>query len=167
MAVVVLEDTHKLLREKIQALKDEIRENSNEIQEAAAQGDLSENAEYDSAKEKQSMLHYKLNQLQMYSRVEIYREDDIETDRVSYGTKIKLKELNSGEIRHYTVVGPAEYELENYSNIMTYTSPLAKALMGKEKGEVATIEKPDKQLKFEILEIESALSSNGGQEEES
>ncbi len=161
MAVVVMEDTHKLLREKIQALKEEIRENSNDIQQAAAQGDLSENAEYDSAKEKQSMLHYKLKQLQMYSHVEIYRESDIETDRVSFGTKIKLKELNSGEERHYTVVGPAEYELENYPNIMTYTSPLAKALMGKKKGEIATIQKPDKELKFEIKEIASALQSNG------
>ena len=157
MAVVVMEDTHKLLHKKIRDLQDEIKANSDDIQKAAGHGDLSENAEYDSAKEKQSMLHYKLNQLQMYKNVEIYREDDIETERVSFGTAIKVKELNSGDIREYTVVGPAELELENYPNIMTYTSPLAKALMGKEEGEVATIEKPDKVLKFEVKEIKSAL----------
>lgn len=157
MAVVVMENTHKLLRKRILALQDEIKFNSDDIQKAASHGDLSENAEYDSAKEKQSMLHYKLNQLRMYQNVEIYREEDIETDRVSFGTAIKIEELNSGDIREYTVVGPAELELENYPNIMTYTSPLAKALMGKEIGEVAIMEKPDKVLKFEVKEIKSAL----------
>jgi len=156
MAVVVMEDTYELLRERIENLQEEIRENQNEIERAASFGDLSENAEYDSAKEKQSMLHYKLNQLKMYTNVDVFSKDDVNTDIVSFGTAVELEDLNTGEMKHYTVMGPAEYELGNYPNIMTYTSPLAKALIGKEEGEIAEIKKPDKHLKFEIRDIKPA-----------
>ncbi|MCF7803642.1 MAG: GreA/GreB family elongation factor [Candidatus Marinimicrobia bacterium] len=159
MAVAILKDTHELLRERIKELREEIDANKDDIRDAAAHGDLSENAEYDSAKEKQSMLHYKLNQLQMYMNVEIFDEGDINTDVVSFGTHVKIKNKKNGEVQEYNLVGPAEYELENYPEVMTYTSPLAKALMGKEVGETAEIKKPDKHLEFEVLEIESVLQS--------
>lgn len=157
MAVAILKDTHELLAKRIKEIRNEIEENKKDIQEAASHGDLSENAEYDSAKERQSMLHYKLNQLQMYMNVEIFDEDDINPDVVSFGTNVKIKNKKNGEVQQYNLVGPAEYELENYSDVMTYTSPLAKALMGKEVGEVAEIKKPDKHLEFEILEINSVI----------
>ena len=157
MAVAIMKDTHELLRERIKELRNEIDENKQAIREAAAHGDLSENAEYDSAKEKQSMLHYKLNQLQMYMNVEIFDKDDINTDVVSFGTTVRIKDKKNGELKEYNLLGPAEYELENYPNVMTYTSPLAKALIGKEVGETAEIKKPDKHLVFEILEINSVL----------
>jgi len=156
MAIAVMSDTHKLLIQRIKSLREEIDRNKQDIKEAAAHGDLSENAEYDSAKERQSMLHYKLNQLQMYMNVEIFNKEDIITDRVSFGTSIQLKDLNSGDDVHYNLLGPAELELENYPDIMTYTSPLAKVLIGKKEGEIAEIKREDKHLKFEIQDIQSA-----------
>jgi len=157
MAVAILKDTHELLAKRIKQIREEIEKNKKDIQEAVSHGDLSENAEYDSAKERQSMLHYKLNQLQMYMNVEIFDENDINTEVVSFGTSVKIKNKKNGEVQQYNLVGPAEYELENYPDIMTYTSPLAKALIGKEVGETAEIKKPDKHLQFEVMEINSVL----------
>lgn len=157
MAVALMRDTHEELVKRVEELKQEIRENSQDIKEAASQGDLSENAEYDSAKERQSMLHYKLNQLQMYMNVEIFDEEDINTDVVSFGTQVTLEDTHSGETIVYNLVGPAELELENYENIMTYTSPLAKAMIGKNKEEKVEIKKPDKHLSYIIKDIQSAI----------
>lgn len=165
MPVVVMEDTYELLRERIEELQEELRKNQDEIQRTAGFGDLSENAEYDSAKEKQGMLHYKLNQLKMYMNVDIFTKDEVSTDTVSFGTAVKLEDLNTGEIKRYTVMGPAEYELGNYPNIMTYTSPLAKAMIGKEQGDIAEIKKPDKHLKYEIQEIKPAWEVKSNSEE--
>jgi transcription elongation factor GreA len=160
MAIAIMRDTHEELVQRIQELKQEIRDNTQDIKEAAAQGDLSENAEYDSAKERQSMLHYKLNQLQMYMNVEIFDESDINTETVSFGTRVVLDDNKSGETITYNLVGPAELELENYSNIMTYTSPLAKAMLGKEIGDTVEIKKPDKHLSYTIKDIQSAMDES-------
>jgi len=156
MAIAIMKDTHKKLRERINDLRQEIQQNSEDISEAASFGDLSENAEYDSAKERQSMLHYKLKQLEQYMNVEIFHEEDINTDVVSFGTVVTLEDNKNGGEQEYCVVGPAEYELENYPNIMTYTSPLAKAMIGKKVGDKVEIKKPNKHLLFTIKDIQSA-----------
>lgn len=159
MAIAIMQDTHKELRDRINDLREEIKKNSQDISEAASFGDLSENAEYDSAKERQSMLHYKLKQLEQYLRVEIFQESDINTEVVSFGTAVTLKDNKTGEMIEYNVLGPAEYELENYPNIMTYTSPLAKAMIGKSPGEQVEIKKPEKHLSFTIEKIQPASKS--------
>ncbi|HKJ67963.1 MAG TPA: GreA/GreB family elongation factor [bacterium] len=156
MPIAIMRDTHGQLRERINDLRQAIKENSEDISEAASFGDLSENAEYDSAKERQSMLHYKLNQLQQYMNVEIFDEEDIDTETVSFGTAVTLKDNKNGKRLEYCVVGPAEYELENYPNIMSYKSSLARAMMGKEIGDKVEIKKPDKHLSFTIEDIQSA-----------
>ncbi len=159
MTIAIMKDTHEELRRRVEELRKDIKQNSEDISEAASFGDLSENAEYDSAKERQSMLHYKLNQLQKYMNVEIFDENDITTDVVSFGTVVTLRNNDSGELIEYTVVGPAEYEMENYPNIMTYTSPLAKAMIGKKVGEMVEINRPDKYLSLTIEDIQSAWNA--------
>lgn len=159
MAIAIMKDTHEELRERVNELREEIKQNSQDISEAASFGDLSENAEYDSAKERQSMLHYKLKQLEKFLHVEIFQDSDINTEVVSFGTSVTLKDNNTGETIEYNVLGPAEYELENYPNIMTYTSPLAKAMIGKQTGEKVEIKKPEKHLSFTIKQIKPASKS--------
>jgi len=159
MAIAIMKDTHEELRERVNEIREQIKKNSQDISEAASFGDLSENAEYDSAKERQSMLHYKLKQLEQYLRVEIFHESDINTEVVSFGTSVTLKDNKTGETIEYNVLGPAEYELENYPNIMTYTSPLAKAMIGKPAGEKVEIKKPEKHLSFTIEQIKPANKS--------
>ncbi len=156
MPIAIMRDTHQQLRAKINELRKTIKANSEDISEAASFGDLSENAEYDSARERQGMLHYKLKQLEQYMNVEIFDEEDIDTAAVSFGTAVTLKDNKSGECLEYCVVGPAEYELENYPNIMTYKSSLARAMLGKEVGEKVEIKKPDKHLSFTIEDIQPA-----------
>ena len=116
-------------------LKKEVRENSKQIGEAADFGDLKENGEYKAAKEIQAMLFSKLERLQPYLAAIIIEKKEISTEVVSFGTTVKLKDLVTQKVVSYTFVGPVEYELEIYPSIVTFTSPLGKALVGKKKGE--------------------------------
>ena len=80
----------------------------------------------------------------------------ISTEVVSFGTTVKLKDLVTQKVVSYTFVGPVEYELEIYPSIVTFSSPLGKALVGKKKGESVDIELPKPSSKFLILDIEAA-----------
>ena len=156
MSNVILRDTYNVLVNKIKELKKEVRENSNQIGEAADFGDLRENAEYKAAKERQAMLFSQLNRLEPYLTAMIIEKKEISTEVVSLGTTVKLKDLVTQKVVSYTLVGPVEYELEIYPSIVTYTSPLGKALVGKKKGEFVDIELPKQSSKFLILDIEAA-----------
>ena len=156
MSNVILRDTYNLLVNKIKELKEEVRENSKQIGAAADFGDLRENAEYKAAKEQQSMLFSKLNRLEPYLTAIIIEKKEIDPEVVSYGTTVKLQDLVTQKVVSYTFVGPVEYELEIYPSIVTFTSPLGKALVGKKKGESVDIEGPKQSSKFLILDIEAA-----------
>ena len=143
MSNVILRDTYNVLVNKIKELKKEVRENSNQIGEAADFGDLKENGEYKAAKEIQAMLFSKLKRLQPYLAAIIIEKKEISTEVVSFGTTVKLKDLVTQKVVSYTFVGPVEYELEIYPSIVTFTSPLGKALVGKKKGESVNPDEED------------------------
>lgn len=154
MPVLIMKNTYDLLLEKIDSIKVEIRTNSVKLQKAAEFGDLKENAEYKTARENQEFLFNKLSRFEKYLHCEVVDGKDIKSDFVIFGTSIKIADNKSGDIRTYNIVGPVEYELDSMPDIVTYTSPLAKQIIGKKKGEEIEVQLPNRVDSIKILEIE-------------
>ena len=125
-----------------------------EIATAAAHGDLKENAEYKAAKEKQVHYATKLRDLQdRFTGANVVRREELmPADAVTFGKRVKIKDVNSGAERVCTILGEGETDREK--GIIAYTSPLASALIGHKKGEVVDIQLPVGPKTFEILEVE-------------
>ncbi|MBK6505418.1 MAG: transcription elongation factor GreA [Ignavibacteria bacterium] len=122
------------------------------IAEARGHGDLSENAEYDAAKEAQSHLEMKIGKLEtMLSRAKIISPEDMPGDEVYILSVVKLIDLGSNEEITFTLVSPeeADFELDKIS----VTSPIGNALLGKRMNEIVEIEVPAGRLKYQILSI--------------
>ena len=125
---------------------------SQQIGEARDKGDLSENAEYDAAKEAQGMLEMKISQLQELIRnARLIDESKISTDSVQILNKVKIKNLANNAIMEYTIVSEREADLKNKK--LSISTPIAKALLGKKIGDVVEVSIPAGIVKFEIQEI--------------
>ena len=125
---------------------------SKQIAEARDKGDLSENAEYDAAKEAQGLLELKIAKLEdMIANARIIDESKINTSYVQILNKVKLKNLNNGSVVEYTLVGETEANL--MEGKLAAATPIGKALIGKAKGDIVEVKVPSGLLKFEILEI--------------
>ena len=122
------------------------------IAEARDKGDLSENAEYDAAKDAQGMLELKINELEKtLANSRIIDESDIDTSEVRVLSNCKMKDLSNNKIITYKLVSESEANLKEKK--ISVTSPIGKGLLGKKVGEVAEIKTPAGTKKFEILEI--------------
>ena len=127
-------------------------EMAQKIGEARSHGDLSENAEYDAAKEEQQHLELRIAKLeQTLSRARIIESKELPNDKVYILSKVKLKDLKTNEIVHYLLVSPEEADFEK--NKISVTSPLGRGLMGKTAGQTTKITVPAGTLEYEILEI--------------
>ena len=149
---VTREGYEKMKKELDQMVKVERKKISQQIAEAREKGDLSENAEYDAAKEAQGMLEMKISILQkkiMNSR--ILDEDKLSTDKVGLLNKVKLKNLNNNTEVVYTIVPETEASIKEGK--ISVKTPIAKGLLNKKVGDTAEIKVPSGTLKFEILEI--------------
>lgn len=125
---------------------------SQQIAEARDKGDLSENAEYDAAKEAQGLLELRISKLQEAVRnARVIDAGQIETDKVYLLSKVKIKNLNNNTIMEYTLVSENEANLKEGK--MSVESPIAKGLLGKVLGDIAEVKVPSGTMKFEILEI--------------
>ena len=123
-----------------------------QIAEARDKGDLSENAEYDAAKEAQGILEGKIAQLKgLIANARLIDEKQIKTDVVQIMNKVKLKNVANGAVMTYTLVSDSEANLKE--NKLAISTPIAQGLMGKKVGDVAEIKVPSGILKFEIMEI--------------
>jgi transcription elongation factor GreA len=144
------------LKEQLDHLKNvEAPRIANQLAEARAEGDLSENAEFDSAVEAQGMLDARIRDLEgKLSSAQIIDKSNIKTDRVVFGCKVTVKDLDFDDEEQYTLVGPGEEDYEN--NKILATSPVGKGLLGKVIGEVAEIPIPKGILKLEVVKIEVA-----------
>ena len=136
------------------ALEKSMRENSLKIRDAASLGDLRENAEYNAAKEKQSLLIYKKQMMQSYTPFKIIENSEIENDKVGFGNKVTIREQDTGKVEVYFILGPIEFDLDLFSSIATYGSPFGRALSGKRIGEDFSIEIRSKKTKYTITAIE-------------
>ncbi len=122
------------------------------IEEARSHGDLSENAEYDAAKEEYAFLQKKLGEIEEQLRnSEIVDVKKADGETVSFGCNILLKNLDTDEDVVYTLVGP--YESDIQKNKISLTSPLGKALMGKSVGDEVTFNAPGGRRVYEIIEV--------------
>ena len=152
VSYVTEEGLAKMKRELEQMINIERPAISRQIAEARDKGDLSENAEYDAAKDAQGMLEARIHKLEetiRYSR--ILDESRIDTSSIQILNKVKLKNLNTNAIVEYWLVAESEANIKE-GKIATST-PIGKGLLGKKKGEIAEIQVPAGKIQFQILEI--------------
>ncbi len=128
------------------------REIAQKIADARSHGDLSENADYDAAKDEQGLLEMKISKLeQMLANSQIIDPSEFPDDKVYILSKVKLKDLETGAELNYYMVGPEEADFEQ--NKISVDSPVGKALMGKQVGEIAEVNVPAGIMKYEVLDI--------------
>ncbi len=141
------------LKRELEVLKTvSIPENIKDIETARGQGDLSENAEYSAAKERQSYLHGKLqeleNNLAMSNVIDL---KNLSCDKVVFGSTVTIQDINTEKNITYQLVGPLESDLDR--NRISVTSPIGKALIGKCIGDEVSVNTPGGIREFEIVEI--------------
>ena len=143
----------KKLREELDQLKNIERPKASQaIAEARDKGDLSENAEYDAAKEAQGMLEMRIAKLEeIHSNARLIDETHLDVSKVLVLSNVKIKNQANGMELKYTLVAESEADLK--SGKISVTSPIGKGLLGKSVGQVAEIIVPNGKLNFEILEI--------------
>lgn len=141
------------LKDELHTLKTKGRAKvAEQLAEARDKGDLSENAEYDAAKEAQQLLEMKISKLeQAVINARILTTADIDTSQVSILSKVKIKHKQQGKTFTYTIVAEEEADLK--AGKISVDSPIGKGLLGKQVGEIAVIDAPAGQLAFEVLEI--------------
>jgi transcription elongation factor GreA len=143
----------KKLREELDQLKNIERPKASQaIAEARDKGDLSENAEYDAAKEAQGMLEMRIAKLEeVHSNARLIDESHLDLSKVLVLSKVKIKNQQNGMEMNYTLVAESEADLK--TGKISVTSPIGKGLLGKSVGQVAEITVPNGKLNFEVLEI--------------
>ena len=150
-----------LTRERLRELEKELNEMktngrkamAERIAEARSHGDLSENAEYDAAKDEQGLFELKISKMEeMLSKARVIDTSEFPKDEVHILSKVKVKNLNNKKTFEYKLVSPEEANLEEGK--ISLTSPVGKALMGKKLGEKTQAKVPAGLIEFEILNIE-------------
>lgn len=155
-----MSDIRYYTEEGLQKLKEELHQMesverpkiSQQIAEARDKGDLSENAEYDAAKEAQGLLETKIAQLKnIVANARIIDESQLDDSKVLILSKVKIKNVSNGMELTYTLV--AENEADLKAKKISIESPIGRGLLGKEVGDIADIEVPNGIMKFEIIDI--------------
>lgn len=150
---------HYVTAEGLDSLKKELAEAvaqrpviSKQIAEARDKGDLSENAEYDAAREAQGLLELRISKLQdLIANARVIDESRINTDQIQMLNKVKLRNLANKMVVEYTLVGESEADFA--AGKLAVTTPIGKALIGHKKGDVVEVKVPAGVLKLEVLEI--------------
>jgi transcription elongation factor GreA len=154
--VILTAEGYEKLRQEIEYLQnDKRREVADRIRIAREFGDIAENAEYDDAKNEQALLEARIAKLEeQLSAARVIEADEITSDVVSIGSRVKLKDMDDNKTVEYHIVGsaeanPAEQKLSN-------ESPVGKAILGRKKGEVVEVAAPRGSLKYKIMDIKAA-----------
>ena len=150
---------HSALEAELKLLKSEERPAIiRAIAEAREHGDLSENAEYHAAREKQSLILYKKQLMQSHSPFQIIEDVDVDTKEVGFGNKVLILEDGKDKAEDYYILGPIELDLDLYPLVVTYHSPFGQALIGKKVNEDFTLDIRGKEIKFTVTAIEKISS---------
>lgn len=146
----------KKYEEELEHLKVVTRkEIAQKIKEARAQGDLSENAEYDAAKDEQRDVEARIEELEkILKNAEVVVEDEVDLDKINIGCKVRIKDMEYKEELEYKIVGSTE--ANSLKGKISNESPVGKALIGAKKGQTVTVETPAGVLKYKVLEIQRA-----------
>lgn len=155
-----MSDVRYYTEEGLQNLKDELHElktkgrkdMAKQIAEARDKGDLSENAEYDAAKDAQGLMEMRISELEgLVGNARVKKQEDVDLSKVSILSTVKIKNTKNGMEVKYTLVSEKEADLK--SGKISYESPIGKGLLNKKIGEVAEVKVPAGMMEFEILEI--------------
>lgn len=151
--IFLTKEGYEKLRKQLKELKGpKRREIASSLEEARLLGDLSENAEYDSAKQAQAINEKRIAELELkLSSARILGDENISADKIYIGAKVKLSDLDSKEEIMYQLV--AEDEADFSKGKISILSPVGKALLGKKKGELVNIKVPAGTLKYKIMDI--------------
>ena len=155
--VILTPEGYKKLKDEIQYLStDKRREVADRIRIAREFGDITENAEYDDAKNEQAMLEHRIMQLEeRLLAARVIDKKEISKDVVSVGSKVRLRDVAAKETVEYHIVGSAE--ANPLEQKLSNESPVGRAILGKKKGETVEVSTPKgKALKYKILEIKAA-----------
>jgi transcription elongation factor GreA len=146
------EGYQKLKDELDRLIKLERPKNIQDIAEARAHGDLSENAEYHAAKERQSFIEGRIQELQAkLAMADVIDPSKINQSKVAFGAKVKVVDIEADTEYEFTLVGPEEADVK--SGKISISSPVGRALIGKEVGDVAVVKAPARTIEYEITEI--------------
>ena len=143
---------YKALEEELARLKSERPEIIQAIKEAREEGDLRENAGYDAARERQGMAEARIKYIE--SRMALYQVidlDKLQGDKVIFGATVELEDVDSGEAKTYTILGPDEADPGKGS--ISFLSPVGQALLGREEGDEVSVEIPRGRVTYEIIGI--------------
>jgi len=160
MALEGMGEAVYLTRERLVEIEQQLRDLktngrkmiAQKIAEARGHGDLSENAEYEAAKEEQQHLELRISKLEhTLSRAKIIEAKDLPNDKIYILSRVRLKDLRTGEEVEYLLVSPEESNFE--ANKISVTSPIGKALLGKVKGDKVDIKVPAGTLRYHILDV--------------
>ena len=145
---------YEALKQELQRLKSVERPaNIKDIEEAIAHGDLSENAEYHAAKEKQGFIEGRIQELNAkLPTFNVVEPADARSDNIAFGATVTFEDVDTEEISTYQIVGPDESDLK--VNRISFQSPIARALIGKMPGDVVSIEIPRGKIEVEITSVE-------------
>jgi transcription elongation factor GreA len=146
-------DGYQKMQEELERLlKVDRPKNIKDISEARAHGDLSENAEYHAAKERQSFIEGKIQELKTkLALADVIDPSKISQDRIAFGATVKVIDVDTDEKKIFQLVGPEEADVKN--GRISISSPVGRALLNKEIGDVVTIKAPAKTMEYEVLEI--------------
>lgn len=141
------------LKDELHNLKTKVRPDiSKEIAEARDKGDLSENAEYDAAKDAQGLVEMKISQLEtLLANAKVLDPSTLNNSKVSILTKVKIQNVKNGAEFTYLLVSEEEADLK--TGKISIQSPIGKGIMGKVKGDIATVEAPAGKMEFKIVDI--------------
>jgi len=152
VSYVTEQGLERLKKELDQLVKVERPKISQQIAEARDKGDLSENAEYDAAKEAQGLLEMRISKLKdTVANSRILDQSKLDTSTVQILNKVKIKNKKNGAIMEYTIVSDSEANLKEAR--MSINTPIAKGLLGKKVGDVVEVQVPSGKMEFEIVEI--------------
>jgi transcription elongation factor GreA len=151
--IPVTPEGYAAIRRELEKLKRVDRpENIRSIEEARAHGDLSENAEYAAAKDRQSFIEGRIGELEYkVGHLEVIRPENLPRDRAVFGSRVLLENSDTGQETEYQLVGPDESDVGK--GRISVVSPLGKALLGKKPGDELIIETPGGKRAYELVDI--------------
>ncbi len=151
--IPVTKEGFDTLKKELENLKKVERpQNIKAIEEARAHGDLSENAEYAAAKDRQGFIEGRINDLEFkLANIDIIETDKLPKDRAVFGSKVVLENIETGEDVSYQLVGPDESDIEN--GRISVSSPLGRAIIGRKPGDELSLQVPGGRRTYELVEI--------------
>ena len=151
--IPVTPEGYDAIRRELENLKRVARpENIRAIEEARAHGDLSENAEYAAAKDRQGFIEGRIGELEYkMANLQVIHPDKLSKDRALFGSRVLLENMETGQDVEYQLVGPDESDVEK--GRISIVSPLGQALLGKKPGDELVVEVPGGKRAYELIEI--------------